>query len=194
MKLLSISIILLTIILSGCSLTPKPILYEEATTYVSMEGSFNPDIDIVSVPQNIGILLKKSAKIAKSKGIKYITFDSIEGVPPMITNFSDLIRYCYPKNNGPSASDWKGKSSSLEQKCNFKAKTSTLRNEVSMKVLFTDKNFIMGTWSVDQILEDKYLQKFIDIARKDSSKKSDIKNIEFKSKIINKNKIIDNLE
>lgn len=214
MKILISTILsLTTFIFSGCGTTASgPFLVKQyhlnsdKKEIVIPMGSYDADMSKVSPAQNLAIIIKKSAKVLKEKNINYFTIDALNKVPPMITNFSDLVQYCYPENKGTNANSWTAGSTSLEDKCELKIYKSTTNNDVWIKVIESEKNLQVGTWSVQEVLNDKTLNAYIQSAKL-TAKNQDIAftNIpakthvnlktmrDKKAKLINDTKVIDNL-
>jgi len=156
---------LVAILVSGCS-SKKPgpmLIVETQKNQIAVEGSY--DFDKVSPAQNLAIAMKKIAKELKKRNVKYFVLDKKLQVPPMITNFEDMINYCYPENEGFNKDAWTAGSTSLENKCKLKD-FNIFGNDIIVKVYVSDKNLGMGTWVVDDILKDKNMNKYIEEAKK----------------------------
>jgi len=158
---------LVTIMVSGCSTkTPGPMVVQNFNTQISVKGSYDFDMDKVSPVQNLAIALKKIAKDLKKENVKYFILQKKLQVPPMITKFDDMISYCFPENKGFNSEAWTAGSTSLEDKCKIKTSENTTNNDIVIEVYVVDKNFARGTWVVDDILNNKNIDKYIEEAKK----------------------------
>ena len=166
-KIILIVAALVALMTSGCSTkVPGPMIFESENNTVvetvNIKGSYN--WSNVTPVQNLAIAMKKAALHFKAEGIENFTFDSYLGVPPMITNFQDLSRYCYPSNEH---------SSSLEDKCKISFDRDTsFKNDIIIVVDSAKRNFSFGVWNVDQVLNDKNIDTAISDAK--NSVKTDI--------------------
>jgi len=166
-KVMILVVALVAIMVSGCSTkTPGPMVVQNFNTQIAVKGSYDFDMDKVSPVQNIAIALKKIAKDLKKENVKYFILQKKLQVPPMITNFDDMISYCFPENKGFNAEAWTAGSTSLEDKCKIKTSENTTNNDIVIEIYVVDKNFARGTWVVDDILNNKNIDKYIEEAKK----------------------------
>lgn len=99
--------------------------------------------------QKIASALNEAAKVFKSKGIthfkinpKYLMDKSGLGISNYVTDLKSLEEFCFPKGDG------------LETKCE-KLRFKTLK----LWIAGTEPVFYTPTWSVEQVLNDSYVQK-----------------------------------
>lgn len=181
-NILTISlIILVSAFFSGCSTKNQfdPIKRHYWTndktneiTSISYKGTYNTEKNEVSEIQNIAISLQNAANELNNKKIKYFTLSGSNKLPQFITNFQNLVNYCYPDNGGSKAQDFGNKSTSLENKCMFKKNKNSNSNSISIEIVVENKtNFTKPTWSVKQVLKDPVINEYINNAKKDSNNK-----------------------
>jgi len=192
-KIMILVAALVAIMVSGCSTkTPGPMVVKKENnsviTSVVVVGSYDFDMDKVSPAQNVAIAMKKAVLELKKQNVKYFTMDDYMQVPPMITNFEDMINYCFPENEGFNANAWTAGSTSLENKCRIKTSEKLNNNDVVIKLHSAEKNLGTGTWVVDEVLKDKNLDKFIKEALKATGQDIYFSNVEtmFSLKLLRK--------
>ena len=174
-KITILLMILITVFFSACSTkTPGPMVVKKENnsivTTVVVVGSYDFDMGKVSPAQNVAIAMKKAVLELKKQNVKYFTIDDYMQVPPMITNFEDMIHYCFPENKGFDADAWTAGSTSLENKCRIKTSEKLNNNDVIIKLHSAEKNLGTGTWVVNEVLKDEKLNKFIKEALKATGK------------------------
>ena len=164
-KIVLITMALGMVLFSGCaSKQPKLLLSTDKRTVL---GTQDYDSSNVSSVQNLAIALKKVVKESK---LENFTLLPGHEVPVMITNFKDLVSYCYPENEGVDADAFTDGSTSLENKCQF-GTWSTNNNIVVVGIKSSEKTLGIGTWSREQVLKDKFMNELIKNAKKDSELK-----------------------
>lgn len=112
--------------------------------------------------ENTAILLYEAASIYKKSAIEYfyIANKKKKQITPMIVNFKDLERYCFPEVEGLT---------SLEEKC----KLSAGNDVVKLWFMGVEKRKITSYyWSVEQVLNDPLINKYRDSALKDFENKT----------------------
>jgi len=112
--------------------------------------------------ENTAILLYEAASIYKKSAIEYFHIANMKKkqLLPIITNFKDLERYCFPEVEGLS---------SLEEKC----KLSAGNDVVKLWFMGVEKRKITSYyWSVEQVLNDPLINKYRDSALKDFENKT----------------------
>ncbi len=164
-KIIFIAMAIGIVLFSGCSSKqPKLLLSKDKRTVL---GTQDYDSSNVSTVQNLAIALKKVVKESNSENFTLLPGHE---VPVMITNFKDLVSYCYPENEGVDADAYTEGSTSLENKCHF-GTWSTNNNIVVLGIKSSEKSLAVGTWSREQVLKDKFLNELIKNAKKDSESK-----------------------
>jgi len=173
------SLVLITLFATGCSTKvaePMVVWKKEARVgsdlFFEVKGTY--DYNNVSTPQNLAIAMKRAALHLKEEGFTHFTLIRKTGVPPMITNFKDLISYCYPENEGFGSDSFTAGSTSLESKCNLRVSPDQFEssdNRIYLEIKSRKKSFAFGTWEIDQVLNDKDLNKYISEAKKEIKKK-----------------------
>lgn len=163
MKILSSVLLLLTLLLSGCSQKkPLPINYvlkQDDNASIRFYGSTSNDDDNVNTLQNLAIEIKEGARQLQEKGYKYFIIEPAYRVPLTITNMKALTEYCFPENGGFEVDDIEDKSSSLEEKC-LVLKFGIIGAQVSLRG-FKEAQFTLPTWSIEETLKDSYIDNFI---------------------------------
>jgi hypothetical protein len=145
------SLIVVFLMTTGCS-TKKagPMLFNSESNSsnktVIIKGSYDLDLDKVSPVHNIAIALKKLALHFKSENVQYFTLNPSLQVPPIITKYEDLSRYCYPESVNEDTN--------FEEKCKITFDRKRLKNDIIIVASSSEKNFGVGTWSVEQVLND----------------------------------------
>ena len=114
--------------------------------------------------ENTAILLYEAASTYKKSGIEYfhIANKKKKQLLPIITNFKDLERYCFPEVEGLT---------SLEEKC----KLSAGNDVVKLWFIGVEKQTLSPNryyWSVEQVLNDPVIKKYRDSALKDFDNKT----------------------
>jgi len=114
--------------------------------------------------ENTAILLYEAASTYKKSGIEYfhIANKKKKQLLPIITNFKDLERYCFPEVEGLT---------SLEEKCKLSAGNDVVKLwfiGVEKQTLSPDRYY----WSVEQVLNDPVISKFRNSALKDFDNKT----------------------
>ena len=114
--------------------------------------------------ENTAILLYEAASTYKKSGIEYfyIANKKRKQLLPIIVNFKDLERYCFPEVEGLT---------SLEEKCKLSAGNDVVK--LWFKGIDNKKRQIkFFYWSVEQVLNDPLIKKYRDSALKDFDNKS----------------------
>lgn len=165
------------ILFFGACSSPQPISYTYTPHIqkVYIYGTYSPDEDEASDITNLAIFLKKAATIFKKHGIKYFYIEN-QGIPKVLNNFSSLVEYCYPDNGGYAPSDFGEKSTHLEQKCDtlhaLKTNGTTYYHDENNLVIALKgspkRRMDIPLWSVEKVLHDKEIQKYIDAAVKEA--------------------------
>lgn len=176
-KIILITLVFGAILFSGCASKQAKFLetsnhHTRMATSINIDpvgrsivvGTQDYDMDKVSPVQNLAIAFKKIAKEIDSD--EFILEPGHE-VPIMITNFKDLVSYCYPENKGVDADAYTEGSTSLEDKCNF-GTWATNKNLVMVSVKTAKKSLAVGTWNKQQVLNDPFIDQLIKNAKKDS--------------------------
>ena len=127
--------------------------------------------DKISSSQYLAIFIKLTAEYYKNNKFPYFWLKEVgnDEIPKetLITT-KDLISYCFPSSNGYFAKDFNAKQSNLEKdKCIQMIKQ--VRHITVYSYAENELNFNKPMWSVDEVLKDKELQKYIDAALKDLS-------------------------
>ena len=171
-KIIILSISVLTIMFSGCAGgSPEPIKAmpsvkdsENGAEWIRVSANIGTGNLQNAELENTAILLYEAASQYKQKNIQYfhIANKKKKQLLPMITNFKDLERYCFPKVEGLT---------SLEDKCKLSA-----GNDI-VKLWFISVQKRKNTspafyWSVDQVLNDPLINKYRDSALKDFDNKT----------------------
>lgn len=177
-----ITLSLVALMSFGCSgSAPKPedgtpdggfFYYKSGTSSVRYRGDLSYDGDAVSPVQDLAYEFQLAAEFFKSNGIKYFKLGRDMNVPFILTNFDDVVAYCYPDNAGYRAGDFEVKSTSLETgKCKTSMKFT--QGSVGAQALFIavpeeKMNLAQPVWSVDQVLNDPSIRKYIETAYSDN--------------------------
>lgn len=175
-KIISLVISAVAIFLmTGCSAKLENIGYMESSDTAIFLGTYENDMDIVSPAQNLAITMRKGALILQKNGYdEFIILDSL-GVSTIITNFDDMISYCFPENEGNDANAWTRGMTSLQNKCRLLA-GGLSDNHVNMYMMgVKEKNIDIGAWKIKDILDNKNIKDMILRARA----KNDNKDITF---------------
>lgn len=165
---ITVALLVLVLISSGCSnkqVLPNSLSYHSyVKNYdIVFRTTLHLDEDVVSVIQNAAAEIEAAAIWARDRNSSYFIIDPKHRIPFMITNFKDLVDYCYPSNNGFHAREFDSKDSNLESgKCKIEYKF-TDTDAVGAKIHFWSRKHPqnnMPVWSVDQVLSDPYIQKY----------------------------------
>jgi len=160
----------LIVFLTGCD-SPRPISYTYTphikTVYIY--GTYSPNEDEASEITNLAIFLRKAAEIFKRHKIKYFYIEN-QDIPKVLNNFSSLVAYCYPDNDGYDPSEFGEKSTNLERKCDsvhaLKTNGTTYYHDENNLVIAlkgaTKRRIDVPFWSVEKVLHSKEIQKYID--------------------------------
>jgi len=174
MKNLILFTVLITAIvsLSGCSgasVKPEDKKTERIFTtivskkYIVYDGYFerNRDYQIGTVVA----VIKDAAKYYKANGIKYFSIKSFNRVPFVITNVEDLVSYCYPDAKGFHSKTQHSVDTNLEtDKCmlSYSLKRSNAGVSIGFQGYDENENPMLPKWSVDQVLNDKNVDKYVE--------------------------------
>jgi len=164
------------LLLSACS-SRQPIVYTFTphAKHIAIYGTYSPKSNEASDISNLAFFIKEAAKIFKEHNIKYFYIEN-QNIPKVLNNFSSLVLYCYPDNGGYKPSEFGDKNTNLEQKCNsfhaLKTDGTTYYNDDNNIVIAmkgSNKLRIdIPLWSVEEVLADQEIQKYIDAAKLES--------------------------
>jgi len=170
----NLTLTVFTLFFIGCA-GNEPIVKGMSENYVFISGTHSLSDGDVSEVNNLAIFINEAATMFKEENIKYFYIKNKE-ISPVITNFDNLVSYCYPDNDGYTASDFGDKSTNLERKCLYFQELLTngtvyWQNEnkiviglVGLKEADTNR----PTWVVEDVLNDPLIKKYIESAIKES--------------------------
>lgn len=161
---------LMAFFMSGCAgkqVEPNPVYFEQRVYQDSLivSSSINSDSEKVSATQKLAVVLKKAAEVFKEKGYKYFYIEK-QGFPSILTDIKSVDSYCFPEHNGFHVKETK--STSLENgKCSLEVMKQ--KQKIVSLTFFPLKEVLLNqpTWSVEEILNDKNIDKYIEAALED---------------------------